>query len=82
MLTATSHRGGQLTEPRSFLTGEQHRSPSHVSQFYPLHFIAVKALATNENTYLLFFFTVAKKKPKTTTSEEIVNPPSFPSSLN
>jgi hypothetical protein len=82
MPTATSQCGGQLTEPRFPLTGEQHRSQSHGSQFHPLHFIAAKALATNENTYLLFFFTVAKKKSETTTSEEIVNPPFFSSSLN
>jgi len=62
MLTDTSQRGGQVTEPRSSLTGEQHRSASHGSQFHQLCFIAVKALATNENTYLLFFLTVAKKK--------------------
>jgi hypothetical protein len=84
MFTATSEYGGQLIAPLPSLTEGRHRSQSHGSQFHPLCFIAVKALPTNENTYLLLFLAVAKKKknPKTKTSEEIVNRPSFPSSLN
>jgi hypothetical protein len=39
-----------------------HTSPSDGSQFGPLCFIAVKALATNEHTYLLLFLAVAKEK--------------------
>jgi hypothetical protein len=49
----------------SSLTAEHHTSPSDgLLHFGPFCFIAVKALATNENTYLLVFLVVAKKKLK------------------
>jgi len=60
MLTDTSQCGGQLTEPRSSLPGSN-IDRRHMAQFHPLRFIAVKALATNENTSLIFPYSSKEK---------------------